>query len=90
MWFVSYPSDSGSEHTKYGKGGENTKQAEVVCECKGSIFGNKGEFREKIRTTKFIRKCNGIPNRMDRIKGLGNAIVPQVAKIIMERIKNVL
>jgi site-specific DNA-cytosine methylase len=25
---------------------------------------------------------------MDRIKGLGNAIVPQVAEIIMERIKH--
>ena len=33
------------------------------------------------------RVANGIPNRVDRLKGLGNAIVPQVAQIIMERIK---
>ena len=33
------------------------------------------------------RVANGIPNRVDRLKGLGNAIVPQVAKLIMERIK---
>ena len=33
------------------------------------------------------RGANGIPNRVDRLKGLGNAIVPQVAKLIMERIK---
>ena len=90
MWFISYPSDSRSEHSKHGKGQEDTKQSEVVYQCKRSIFGDKGEFREKIRTTEFIRKCNGIPHRMDRIKGLGNAIVPQVAEIIMERIKNVL
>ena len=90
MWFISYPSDSRSEHSKHGKGRENIKQSEVVCECERSIFGNKGEFREKIRTTEFIRRSNGIPHRMDRIKGLGNAIVPQVAEIIMERIKNVL
>jgi DNA (cytosine-5)-methyltransferase 1 len=34
------------------------------------------------------RVANGIPKRVDRLKGLGNAIVPQVAALIMERIKN--
>jgi len=34
------------------------------------------------------RVANGIPSRVDRLKGLGNAIVPQVAALIMERIKN--
>ena len=34
------------------------------------------------------RVANGIPNRVDRLKGLGNAIVPQVAALIMERIKD--
>ena len=33
------------------------------------------------------RVANGIPSRVDRLKGLGNAIVPQVAALIMERIK---
>ena len=90
MWFVSYPSDSRSEYSKHGESQKNTKQTEMVCERKRSIFGDKGEFREEIRSTEFVRKSNGIPHRMDRIKGLGNAIVPQVAEIIMERIKNVL
>ena len=34
------------------------------------------------------RVAHGIPSRVDRLKGLGNAIVPQVAALIMERIKN--
>jgi len=34
------------------------------------------------------RVANGIPSRVDRLKGLGNAIVPQVAALIMKRIKN--
>jgi len=34
------------------------------------------------------RVANGIPKRVDRLKGLGNAIVPQVAYEIMRRIKD--
>ena len=34
------------------------------------------------------RVAHGIPSRVDRLKGLGNAIVPQVAALIMKRIKN--
>ena len=34
------------------------------------------------------RVAHGIPSRVDRLKGLGNAIVPQVAAIILQRIKS--
>jgi DNA (cytosine-5)-methyltransferase 1 len=33
------------------------------------------------------RMAHGIPERVDRLKGLGNAIVPQIAQWIAERIK---
>ena len=33
------------------------------------------------------RMAYGIPDWVDRIKGLGNAIVPQIAKLIMDRVK---
>ena len=54
-------------------------------------------FREILKewqgweSTPYIcRSDDGIPNRMDRIKGLGNAIVPQVAYQIIKGIRELL
>jgi len=35
-------------------------------------------------TDRYIVTANGIPNRVDRIKGLGNAVVPQLIQAIGE------
>ena len=40
-------------------------------------------------TPRICRSVDGIPNRVDRLRGLGNAIVPQVAEWIFQRIKEV-
>ena len=37
----------------------------------------------------MVRMVHGVPKRMDRIKGLGNAVIPQLAYIIFEAIKQV-
>ena len=48
----------------------------------------KQEWQDIYDNTEISREDHGIPSRVDRLKGLGNAIVPQVAQTIMERIKN--
>lgn len=37
-----------------------------------------------------LRVADGVPDRMDRLHGLGNAVVPQIAQWIAERIKEVM
>jgi DNA (cytosine-5)-methyltransferase 1 len=35
------------------------------------------------------RVANGIPNRVDRLKSLGNSIVPQLAQVLIQTIKDI-
>ena len=36
------------------------------------------------------RLAHGIPHRVDRLKGLGNAIVPQIAELLFRQIREIL
>ena len=96
IWIAAYPSCDRMErpavHAKTNKKGIETtpeKWFELQFQNHGN---NKIEFRKKDKS--FLCGDNdGIPFRLDfdrrnRLKGLGNAIVPQVAALIMERIKD--
>jgi DNA (cytosine-5)-methyltransferase 1 len=54
--------------------------------CRGEARGEKGFWSTE---PPVGRVANGIPNRVDRLKGLGNAIVPQIAMQIGLTIKAV-
>jgi len=43
-------------------------------------------LRWDITASPFLRATDGLPNRVDRIKSLGNAVVPQVSEWIGKRI----
>ena len=68
----------------------NGKQEEgQIQESREGIIPNFEGFREweNIPQPGISRGDDGISKRMDRIKGLGNAIVPQIAKIIFEKVQ---
>ena len=70
-----------------GFGGEH-KLSESSREVKASRGGECSSRNHWATEPDVGRVAHGIPSRVDRLKGLGNAIVPQVAYIIMEKIKN--
>lgn len=67
-----------------------SKIGQTVCweELDGGCrHTNKGRIKEPISEPYVRGRNNGIPNWMDRIKSLGNAIVPQVAFEIFKAIQ---
>lgn len=61
------------------------KQWEQI-EVESNIFEFEREIWRSVKPT-VCRINHGIPNRVDRLRSLGNAIVPQVAVAIMQSIK---
>jgi DNA (cytosine-5)-methyltransferase 1 len=49
-----------------------------------SVSGSRGHWG--VPTADDVRTDDGVPARMDRLRALGNAVVPQVAQFIGERI----
>ena len=60
--------------TPSGKG----ETVNFIDECIGDIWSTEPDLG---------RVADGVPHRVDRLRGLGNAIVPQCAALIMERIR---
>jgi DNA (cytosine-5)-methyltransferase 1 len=52
--------------------------------------GGPGNFQWWSTEPDVGRLAHGIPHRVDRLRGLGNAIVPQIAEILFRQIKNLL
>jgi DNA-binding XRE family transcriptional regulator len=65
---------------KPAKERSRSRASERTCAAGGSWWATEPELG---------RVANGIPNRTHRLKGLGNAIVPQIAQIIGQAINQI-
>ena len=75
-WLCAYPYDKSELHCTI-----DAKMEKLQELCEG-IWGAENYARA-------IRIPDGIPNRMDRLKGLGNAVVPQIPELIGRAIMEV-
>jgi len=64
--------------SRYQAQGREGQATESIHECIGDIWSTEPDVG---------RVADGVPKRVDRLRGLGNAIVPHCAALIMERIK---
>ena len=73
------------KYTVNGESPGNIKRRLISqVSIKGSIIGNQERLYEKICSSDFVRKANGIPDRVDRVKACGEAWFPQVAATAWE------
>ena len=82
---VAYPPGIGQSRQ-----GEHIKRGSQATEGKGqtNILESISLSNQWATEPNVGRVANGIPRRVDRLRGLGNAIVPQVAEIIFRAIND--
>ena len=79
MFIVSYPNGKGLQGDER-KILENKDRWRQYANTSRPTWGNP--------TPRICGRTDGIPNRVDRLRSLGNAIVPAVAHLILEAIKD--
>jgi DNA (cytosine-5)-methyltransferase 1 len=90
IFIVAHSSNYRSKHTEYAKGERLSERGqEEGCAASRGLACDEREFHEQVRASVFVRNSNGIPNRMDRIKSLGNSIVPHQVYPIYQAIADI-
>jgi len=85
IWIVAYPERKPVEGNGAGWIEESDiRQREVPPEGRLSTFRKCDWWATE---PDVGRVAHGVPSRVDRLKGLGNAIVPQIAELIFRKLK---
>lgn len=84
IWIVAYPGSIGLEGDF--RGIDVQEQGGAIR----TVGRRKGQPWDNLPSPRFCRGDDGVPARVDRLRCLGNAIVPQIAELIFRQIKNML
>ena len=94
LWIVAYPDSLGELQSKGGKRNINGRISH--CREEGPLAHPNGDASRIGQHQGWGlepdvgRVAHGIPRRMDRLRGLGNAIVPQIACLLGQRINQLI
>ena len=84
-WLIAYTNHQGLQGRRTKRqlreGGE---EIQTAWSCSHRLSSN---WREYVSEPVLCRGDDGLSNRVDRLKALGNAVVPQVAAIPLSRVK---
>jgi len=78
---MAYATDAGLQRRTLG--GDLESEGQIAIE-QSSRFGDLRRGREWPVEPPLPRMAHGVPNRVDRVKALGNAVVPQLIQTIGE------
>lgn len=86
IWIVAHANNKGSQGQRpQCELSESSGQEQASWRCSGSMLSP--EWRGYLSQPVLCRGDDGLSNRVDRLKQLGNSIVPQVAAVPLRRIK---
>lgn len=84
VFVVAYPNEARSQIWR--SRGEDAANEGIFGAGLGFAFGTQTPGLERRGETRWRGDVHGIPRRVDRVKALGNAVVPQIAEWIGKRI----
>ncbi len=82
LFIVAYPNEGSLVHSDFNGRSQaiNRNPRQVITASRRS--GNSTSGSRWLLEPDVGRVANGVPSRVDRLRGLGNAVVPQVAELI--------